>query len=313
MSVYTTVERTELAAFVADYDIGAYVSHRGISEGISNTNYFLVTERDEYVLTLFELIGFDDVPYYLELMAYLAARGVPGAHPVADRAGSFMKPLAGKPAALVYKLEGRGVSSQPSVAQCRAIGATLAQLHLAGRDFPQFRANDRGPAWAAAAAARVLPKLDASDAALLREELDAQAAHPRALLPQGVIHADLFVDNALFDGDRLCGLIDFYYACTDALAYDLAITLNDWCKLADGTIDHERAEAMVTAYLAVRPFAADEREAWPRLLRAAALRFWLSRLVDKLFPMPGELTYIKDPDEYRRLLLAHRADPWQLG
>ena len=222
MSVYTPVDRAQLETFLRDYDIGDYVAHRGISEGISNTNYFLTTTRTEVVLTLFELIGFEDVPYYLDLMAWLAARGVPGANPVADRSGQYMKPLAGKPAALVHKLAGGGLHGTPSLAQCREIGRALAQLHLAGEGFAQRRDNDRGPRWCQSAAERVLPLLDRVEAHLLNDELAALTEHPRSRLPQGTIHADLFRDNALFDGDRLCGLIDFYYACTDALAFDVA-------------------------------------------------------------------------------------------
>ena len=313
MSVYTPVDRAQLETFLRDYDIGDYVAHRGISEGISNTNYFLTTTRTEVVLTLFELIGFEDVPYYLDLMAWLAARGVPGANPVADRQGHYMKPLAGKPAALVHKLAGGGLHGTPSLAQCREIGRALAQLHLAGEGFPQRRDNDRGPRWCQSAAERVLPLLDRVEAHLLNDELAALTEHPRSRLPQGTIHADLFRDNALFDSDRLCGLIDFYYACTDALAFDVAVTVNDWCTQPDGTLDRERAAALYGAYAALRPFSEAERAEWPRVLRAAALRFWLSRLVDKLFPTPGELTFIKDPDAFKHILVAHRGAPWRLA
>lgn len=313
MSVYTSVERHELETFLTAYDLGTLVDFAGISEGISNTNYFVTTSRGDYVLTLFELIGCDDVPYYLDLMAYLAERGVPSAHPLADRDGHYMRVLKERPAALVQKLGGRGIRGVPSPVQCAAIGRALGQLHLAGAGFPQRRDNDRGPPWWQAAAARVLPLLGAADATLLRDELAHQAAHPRAALPQGVVHADLFRDNALFDGERLTGLIDFYYACTDAYAYDVAVTLNDWCSQPDGRLDHARADPLLAAYQAVRPFTPPEREGWSTVLRGAALRFWLSRLVDQLFPMAGELTYIKDPDEFKRILLAHRAEPWPLA
>ncbi len=312
MSVYTTVDRPQLEAFLREYALGELVSHRGISEGISNTNYFVTTTRGEYVLTLFELIGFDDVPYYLELMAYLAERGVPSAHPLPDHGGRYMRALNGKPAALVHKLAGCGIDGVPTQQQCRAIGTALARLHLAGADFPLERPNDRGPDWWAQAAARVLPRMDPADAALLEDELAYQAANPRAALPQGVVHADLFRDNALFDGDALGGLIDFYYACSDAYAYDVAVTVNDWCSRPDGSLDPARAEPLLEAYLAVRPFTALERAEWSTMLRAGALRFWLSRLVDQLFPTAGELTFIKDPDEFKRILLAQRAAPWAL-
>ena len=209
-----------------------------------------------------------------------------------------------------WALAGGGLHGAPSLAQCREIGRALAQLHLAGEGFPQRRDNDRGPRWCQSAAERVLPLLDRVEAHLLNDELAALTEHPRSRLPQGTIHADLFRDNALFDGDRLCGLIDFYYACTDALAFDVAVTVNDWCTQPDGTLDRERADALYGAYATLRPFSEAERAEWPRVLRAAALRFWLSRLVDKLFPTPGELTFIKDPDAFKHILIAHRGAPW---
>lgn len=304
MSVYTRVERAALETFLASFDAGVLVEYTGISAGIENTNYFVTTDQGRYVLTLFEQLGRDELPFFLELMAHLADNGVPTAHPLADRDGRYLSELCGKPAALVQRLTG-GTVDHPDAAQCAAIGTALAQLHLAGQSYPAERANPRGPHWWREAVARVHDRLSADEALRLDDEITFQFSHRHDELPRGVIHADLFRDNALFEGERLTGIIDLYYACTDALLYDVAVTVNDWCVTASRELDPERTRALLEAYADVRSFTPAEHASWPAMLRAGALRFWLSRLVDLHFPREGELTHTKDPNAFGALLTAH--------
>ena len=301
MSVFTPVNEDELKQFLERYDVGSLEDYQGISAGIENTNYFVTTSGGRYVLTLFEKHTADEMPYFLGLMAHLADRGVPSPHPVADRNGEYLQDLKEKPAALVMRLHGSS-PEQPTLAQCEAMGAALARMHVAAADYPAIRPNDRGPKWWRETAEVVMPKLEAEDAALLEEEIRFQGLYRFTDLPRGVIHADLFRDNAMFEGDELTGIIDFYYACNDVLLYDLAVTVNDWCSQADGELDMERMRAMMHAYHGERPLKAIERGAWPVMLRAAALRFWLSRLHDLHFPREGEITHTKDPNVFREIL-----------
>ena len=301
MSVYTTVTPDDLRRWLQDYAVGDLIELRGIAAGIENTNYFVTTSGGRYVLTLFEKLTAPELPFYLNLMAHLAERGVPSAHPVANRAGCYLGTLNGKPAALVARLEGRDVAA-PSAPQCAAVGAVLARLHRAGQSYAATMDNPRGPKWWKAALPDVLPFVSADEAALLREEVRFQSLYRFSDLPRGAIHADLFRDNVLFSGERVAGVIDFYFACTDALLYDIAIAVNDWCIAADGELDVARTRAFVDAYAAVRPYTPIERGAWPVMLRAGALRFWVSRLYDFHLPRPGELTHAKDPGHFRRIL-----------
>jgi homoserine kinase type II len=301
MSVFTPVSRNAASAWLAGHALGTLGELRGIAAGIENTNYFLDAGEQRFVLTLFEKLGPDELPFYLGLMAHLAARGIPCPEPRPDRAGALFSPLAGKPAALVSRLPGKPLDT-PDATQCAQIGQVLAQIHLAGADFPLRLANPRGHAWWKATAPQVSPHLSPAEQQLLADELRFQALHRLQDLPGGVIHADLFRDNALFDGAKLTGVIDFYFACNDHWLYDVAITVNDWCLTQDGELDEARTLALLEAYHAVRPFTAIERGAWPVMLRAAALRFWLSRLYDLHFPRPGELTHAKDPTHFPRLL-----------
>jgi len=304
MSVYTPVERHQLEDFLRHYNLGHLVTYQGISAGIENTNYFVTTSTGEFVLTLFEYLGYDELPYFLELMAYLAEHDMPSAHPLADTEGHYLRQLNGKPAALVKRLRGKDVDA-PNLAQCYAIGYSLGCLHTVGSHFPLHRSNKRGPHWWKITAERVLPLMDADDATLLRTELDFQANYQGMELPRGVIHADLFRDNALFEDDTLSGIIDFYYACNDVLIYDMAITVNDWCSEPDAHLDNKRVQAMFDGYFENRELTPLESQAWPVILRAAALRFWLSRLQDLHFPRPGEITHIKNPAALRNLLKTH--------
>ena len=303
MSVFTTVTSDQLRSWLKRYALGELIELKGIASGITNTNYFVTTKTGRYVLTLFEKNGADELPYFLNLMAHLARHGIPCPQPVADNAGAYLGELNGKPATLVTCLRGASLE-YPATYHCAEVGAFLARMHLAGQSYPPTMENPRGPHWCGLTAQAVLPFLDTEGHSLLKRELAYQAQFRELAMPQGVIHADLFRDNVLFDGDQLSGAIDFYYACNDALAYDLAITVNDWCVDTDGALDKLRLQAMLEAYHAQRPLLEQERAAWPALLRAAALRFWLSRLYDFYFPQPGEMTHAKDPGHFRRVLEA---------
>ena len=312
MSVYTTVSASELEAFLSRYPVGALRHFEGISEGIENTNYFVDTEAGRYVLTIFEQHRFDELPYFLNIMAFMAEHDIPTAHPVADREGNYLNRLHDKPAALVERLNGRGVE-RPTVQQCAVMGETLARFHLAGREFDGYRANDRDLNWARQTFAEIASHLDKETRALIEDELAWQARQDWAHLPQGVIHADLFTDNALFNGEALAGIIDLYYACNAPWLYDLAVMVNDWARTEDHAYDLARVRAIMQAYQAVRPLTALEQVEWPAAQRMAALRFWLSRLKDKVLPRAGELTTIKDPDVFRAVLLHHRQSPLPLS
>ena len=305
MSVFTTVSRQQLEVFLAHYDCGVLVDFTGISAGIENTNYFVTTTRDVYVLTLFETLAAAELPYFLNLMAYLDEHGLPSAHPMADKQGAYLRELQGKPTALVQRLHGASVMRVES-GHCRAVGTTLARMHVTGQSFPARRNNDRGPLWWLDMREKLRDVLNGDDLVLLDDELAWQQEHQSQGLPEGVIHADLFRDNVLFDGYELTGMIDFYYACNDVLLYDLAVTVNDWCSEADGSLDESRTFSLLQGYHQQRPLQAVEREAWPVSLRAAALRFWLSRLHDVHFQRDGEITHIKDPLPFRRILCQRR-------
>lgn len=304
MAVYTRVERAELEALLADYRIGVLVGYAGIQGGTANTNYFVTTTDGEYVLTLFEELAREELPFFLELTAHLAEHGIPCAHPVPDAVGSYLKTLHGRPAALVARLQGATVE-RPRTTHCAAVGDLLGAMHLAAAGFAGHRENSFGRGWRRETAAGVQNRLGAADAALLTAELEFQnAQQDRPGLPRGVIHADLFRDNVLFQEDHLSGVIDFYFACEDYLLLDVAIAANDWCSRENGELDIARAAALLGAYHARRALSGLERDAWPGMLRAAALRFWLSRLHQQYYPRPGVITLTKEPEEFRRILEA---------
>ena len=305
MSVFTKVSHPELVAFLKSYPVGELIGHQGIGEGVENTNYFVDTSDGRWVLTLFERLNHDDLPFFLGLMDHLASRGYPSAMPVRTRSGVNLTTLNGKPAALVRRLTGQSVLF-PIVGQCQAVGRALGELHVAGLSFDGHANNARAADWRRKTALALLEKTDAVQRTLIESELAAQQALDWATLPQGVIHADLFRDNVLFVDERLTGVIDFYYACTDALVYDLAITLNDWCVDPDGRPNPARWQTMSLAYRSARELTAEERKAWPLVLRAAAFRFYLSRLYDWTFPREGDVVHVKDPAQYRRILEWHR-------
>ena len=305
MSVYTVINRPELETFLQDYTVGELQSFEGISAGIENTNYFVNTTDGQFVLTIFEHHSFDELPYFLNIMAFMAEHRIPTAHPIATQQGDYLQAIQGKPAALVQRLKGSGVE-HPSETQCAVMGEQMARFHLAGQDYQQYRANDRDVDWMEATFELLKPQLDAETRQMIADELAFQKQQPWQDLPQGVIHADLFCDNALFDGDTLTGIIDLYYACNAALLYDLAVMVNDWCRNPDCSFDTQKIDKMVHAYQSQRPLNEAEKQAWPAALRLAALRFWLSRLKDKILPREGEMTQIKDPDVFKAVLSYHQ-------
>jgi homoserine kinase type II len=309
MAVYTAIDDASLSAFLAAYDIGQAISLEGITEGVENSNYLLLTARGPFILTLYERrVDPADLPFFLALMDHLAARGVPCPTPVHARDGAALRRLCGRPAAVVSFLD--GVSPRRVQAgHCAALGKALAQLHLAGVGFPMLRPN-------ALSVSGWRPLFDAcrahADRVLigLETEIDRElAAIEREWpedLPRGVIHADLFPDNVFFQGDRLTGIIDFYFACVDIIAYDLAICLNAWCFEPDGAFNITKARQMLAAYRAERPFTPRELDALPLLARGAALRFLLTRLFDWQNRVEGALVKPKDPLEYLDKLRFHR-------
>ncbi len=310
MAVFTPVSREQLELWLERYDLGRLRAFEGIASGIENTNFFVDTERGRFVLTLFERLTAQQLPFYLGLMHHLAERAIPCPDPVPDRSGQALGTLEGKPAALVTRLRGHSNMS-PGPQHCAQVGEILARMHLAAADYGGTQPNLRGLPWWCETVPRVLPFLDAGQAALLREELAAQqafaASAAHAALPESAVHADLFRDNVLFDGDRLGGVIDFYFAGRDTWLFDLAVTCNDWCVHdADGSFEPARLRALLDAYCAVRHPSDAEREAWPLMLRAAALRFWLSRLFDLHLPRPAEMVTPKDPAHFERVLRARR-------
>ncbi len=305
MSVYTAVSEQALTQFLGEYSIGRLVSLTGISDGIENTNYFVETSEGQYVLTLFEALTAEELPFFLDLMAHLNEHQVPSAHPIADNRQHYLKTLCGKPAALVQRLTGKSVT-EPNLKQCAALGKALGHAHVVTQNFGGQRSNRRGPRWWQQTSQRLMPHLSSEEKQLLEDELTFQAEHRNDNLPRGVIHADLFRDNALFDGNKLTGIIDFYYACNDVLLYDVAVTVNDWCSNPDGSLDDARYQHFLQAYQQKRPLTSNEKTGWPLMLRAAALRFWLSRLQDKHFPREGEMTHIKNPTVFEDILRNRR-------
>jgi homoserine kinase type II len=309
MAVYTEVADEELEAFIASYAIGALTSCKGIAEGVENSNYLIHTEAGRYILTLYEKrVAPQDLPYFLALMEHLAARGINCPLPVRDREGRTLRQLAGKPAALITFLDGVSVR-RASIEQCASLGEALARFHVAGESFPLRRANSLSLAGWASLFAAIGDRADTIIPGLAKEigrELDDLHAGWPAGLPEGVIHADLFPDNVFFLGSRVSGLIDFYFACNDMLAYDIAICLNAWCFEADASFNITKARALLQAYESVRPLTGDELDALPRLARGAALRFLLTRSYDWLNTDGEALVKRKDPNEYLRKLRFHR-------
>ncbi len=301
MSVYTSIAPEELRGFLSAYAVGELVSYEGILAGLENSNYYVTTTMGEYVLTLFESHSEKEVGYFLDVTRHLADHRLPTANPIADRDGVSLKRLAGKPAALVMRMVGQSVD-RPSQGQVAELGAMLGRMHRVGRDYGRVRGNDRGPLWWRGIAGELLAQLPSDEAELLRFELAHHTTTWPEDLPQGLIHADLFRDNVLFSGESLTALLDFNNACTDMLMFDVAICLNDWCSEADGRLDMARAVTLLSAYQRARTLTQQECQALPLLLRAAALRFWISRLKHRQEHPGGDLVHSKDPDEIRDIL-----------
>lgn len=313
MAVFTPVSLDDLTPWIKQFPLGKVLALKGISSGIENSNFFLTTETGEYVLTVFEVLNFEQLPFYLNLMRHLAQRQVLVPEPIANQHGDILHTLHGKPVAIVTKLEG-SCQMDPLPVHCAEVGAMLAKMHLAAQDFPIRQPNLRGLDWWNATTPTVLPYLSDQSQHLLRAEMHFQETFATTPayhhLPRGPIHADLFRNNVMFDGERLTGFFDFYFAGVDTWLFDVAVTVNDWCIDVDsGVLDAARVRAMLDAYHAVRPFSADEQTAWQPMLRAGALRFWLSRLYDFHLPRDAEMLTPHDPGHFERILQERIAHP----
>jgi homoserine kinase type II len=321
MAVFTALTRAEAASVLTQFTIGELVDLQGIASGIENSNFFLTTTQGRFVLTVFERLTFKQLPFYLELMRHLARRGLPVPAPQENRNGALLSEVKGKPAAIVTRLEGSAVVD-PTAAQCALVGDTLAKMHVAASDFALFQPHLRGIGWWKESVPRLEPHIPDDLFHRLADELVFQDSFFRSArferLPGGPIHADLFRDNVLIvaspAGDAIGGVIDFYFAGCSIWLFDLAVTVNDWCiDLASGAFDVPRAQALLRAYHAIRPLTEEEHECWRTVLRAAALRFWISRLVDCYLPRPAEVLTPHDPAHFERIL-QHRINdatlPW---
>ena len=316
MAVFTPVTEEQAALLMSQLGLGELTELRGIEGGIENTNYFATTDLGDYVLTLFERLNHEQLPFYLYLMKHLAEKGIPVPNPAANSDGDILHTLCDKPAAVVNRLLGKSQLT-PDAVHCAAVGAMMARMHLAGEDYNRSQPNLRGLAWWNDTVPVVLPYLEEDQARLLQSELAfqnhiAQGAAYQAL-PKGPVHADLFRDNVMFEGEKLTGFFDFYFAGNDTWLFDLSVCMNDWCiDLNSGEHAPERALAMLNAYQEVRPLRSAERQLLPAMLHAGALRFWISRLWD--FHLPREASMLKphDPTHFERVLRARLTSPFKL-
>lgn len=313
MAVFTSVTLEDLAPWMTQFPLGKALNIRGIASGIENSNFFIDTEQGEYVLTIFENLNFEQLPFYLKLMRHLADRGVLVPAPIANADGELCVSLHGKPAAIVSKLNGSS-QMEPQPVHCAEVGTMLARMHLAGRDFTIHQANLRSLDWWQLTVPTVLGFLSAENRQLMQDEIAFQSAF--ALTPTykalvtGPVHADLFRNNVMFDGEQLTGFFDFYFAGCDTWLFDVAVTINDWCiDVASGELDMARVQAMLNAYHVVRPFTAEESQAWQAMLRAAAFRFWLSRVYDFYQPRDAEMLTPHDPAHFERILRLRISQP----
>ncbi|CAM8293361.1 COG2334 Putative homoserine kinase type II (protein kinase fold) [Candidatus Methylopumilus universalis] len=300
MSVYTSVNIKELKIWLQDYAFDDLTDYQGIKSGITNTNYFLMTAHDRFVLTLFEKNTIEDLPYFVDLMSHLATHSFLCPKPILKKNGTALSILKNKPALIVTCLKGKEVTN-PEVNHCKAVGKSLAELHVKSANFVAQHQNTRDLSWIKKTAETLFNELPQDESKLLREEILYQEKQ-NYKLPKSTIHGDLFKDNVLFLNDEVSGFIDFYYACTDYLILDVAIAVNDWCVNSDGSFDKSRLNAFLDAYKKIRSFNDNEDRAWNDVLRLASLRFWVSRLNDFYHAEEGELTFIKDPNHFKKIL-----------
>jgi len=300
MSVYTSVNIKELKIWLQDYAFDNLTDYKGIKSGITNTNYFLMTAHDRFVLTLFEKNTIEDLPYFVDLMSHLATHSFLCPKPILKKNGIALSILKNKPALIVTCLKGKEVTN-PEVNHCKAVGKSLAELHVKSANFVAQHQNTRDLSWIKKTAETLFNELPQDESKLLKEEILYQEKQ-NYKLPKSTIHGDLFKDNVLFLNDEVSGFIDFYYACTDYLILDVAIAVNDWCVNSDGSFDESRLNAFLDAYKKIRSFNDNEDRAWNDVLRLASLRFWVSRLNDFYHAEEGELTFIKDPNHFKKIL-----------
>lgn len=306
MSVYTSVASAELEDFLMRYQLGYLISFEGIENGITNSNFWLETDQGQFILTLYEHHQPATLDYILGLQCHLAERGVACATPVVDKLQRYYSTLNQRPASINHRINGdyrRALSTQ----HCELIGRELAKFHLSGINYKSHRDNPRDHQWLISMQRKLGHWLDDLDQKLLKDEIEAYRVLENLTLPSGPCHLDLFHDNCLFESDNLCGIIDFDYASNSVFIYDFAITLNDCCTQDNAELDSNLVKALKLGYESIRPFETIEQDYLGLMLRFAATRFWLSRLLDKHFPLPGDLTFIKDPDELKRMLLVRRA------
>lgn len=311
MAVYTNVSRAQIEQLIhSSFDVGRVVDFEGISDGIENSNFFVTTDQAGFVLTLFERVADHDVPYFMDLTAFLADKGVHCGRPIAASDGRLHREFNGKQSALIERLSGASIT-EPDVTHARQVGAELGRFHRASVDFPQRRHNSFGLEWMEKTIAGFSDLIEPSSREVARQELHSVSqtidqARDDDALAVGTVHGDLFQDNVLFHDNQISGVIDFYYACTDVLIYDLAIAINDWCFDDDRKRNSARADAMIEAYQSERKLSESEVNALPAMYRRAAFRFWISRQHDACFPRDGEIVTIKDPGQFYDILMFHR-------
>ncbi|WP_434779624.1 homoserine kinase [Neisseria sp. Ec49-e6-T10] len=302
MSVFTSVSEEDMRHFLQNYEIGDLIELKGIAQGVTNTNYFVTTTKNRYVLTVFEVLKADELPFYLELMKFLSKRGVVAPEPIEQRQGQLFGFLHDKPACLISCLSGSDVDIANNE-QCFEVGAMLAKMHDVGQHFELNMANPRFSHWWNEQSEQLYALLPKQDAQLLKDTLYDLNNKPDTDLPSGAIHADLFKDNVLIDGNKVTGFIDFYYACNGSFIYDLAIAINDWARTDTHTIDQEKMNSMLSGYKSVRSLTLAEEQYLNTAQQAACIRFWVSRALDFYFPAEGEMTYVKNPDTFKNLLV----------